>query len=126
ALPLDASEGKRAVARSASGLSALTAGARVSIAAGDYARAAELLSILTREKGVGENYWRDYGYSLFRLKRLDEADKVFSHMIKNRLLPGFAYYMKHYVCLERRNPAQAETYLAKALELEPANPAYQA
>jgi hypothetical protein len=119
-------EAKRAFARSPNSIFALTGLTRVSMIAGDYARAAELLSILTRERGAGENYWRDYGYSLFRLKRLDEADKVFSHMIKNRLLPGFAYYMKHYVSLEHQNPAQAETYLAKALEIEPANASYQA
>jgi tetratricopeptide (TPR) repeat protein len=101
-----------------------TAMARVCLATERYAQAVELLAALTRVPGASANHWRDYGYALYCTRNFAEARRVFARMIRNRMQPGFAAYMNHYLALEEFDVAAARDWLARALALEPGNPAY--
>jgi pentatricopeptide repeat protein len=84
----------------------------------------ELRGILREFPEAGKEYWRDYGYALCRIGRIDTADKVFSRMISKNQLVGFACFMRYHIALERRDVTTARRFLAQALEIEPGNQDY--
>jgi len=118
-------EASRALSRSPNSLFARAAAARTSMLSGEYAKAALLYTALVDAVKDQQFYWRDYGYSLYMAGRLEEADRVFERMIRKRWLPGYAYYMRHFVALQMRKWAESDEYLAKAIEAEPTNQEYQ-
>lgn len=127
--PAKRSEGRaetgRALALSPECRFARTAAARLAMSEGRFAEAAtELVSILHDFPEAGETYWRDYGYVLCQLGRFDQADKIFSLMIKRKQLAGYACFMKYHIALERRDTAAAQSCLSRALTFEPNNPEY--
>jgi pentatricopeptide repeat protein len=118
-------EAHRALIRSPDSVFARTAAARTSMLSGDYTKAAALYGALVESLGESEPYSRDYGYCLFMLGQLEEADRIFKQMIDRGWLPAFASYMRYRIAVERKNWAAADRYLARALELEPANEKYR-
>ncbi|MCI0746279.1 MAG: hypothetical protein L0Y58_12820 [Verrucomicrobia subdivision 3 bacterium] len=125
ALKIAAVEAERAFARSPESSFAQTALARTSMMRGDYARAAVLYVALVEKVEGAQFYWRDYGYCLLKLDRMDEADAVFRRMIKKGWLTGYAHYMRHVVALRKNDGALAKRCLEQALTLEPTNIEYQ-
>jgi len=119
-------EAERARGFEPDSLLAQTALARAALVGGDFETAAKRLAVLTRRPGSGENYWRDYGYALFRLGRLDEAERAFAHMTQRGLAPGFAWFMRHHLALQRRDVPEADRCLTRALEAEPQNTEFKA
>jgi hypothetical protein len=119
-------EAERALASDPRGLFAQTAVARAAFVNGDFQRAAAMLGPLARRRGVEGDYWRDYGYALFRLGRMDEADEVFRRVAKRGPRQGFAWFMRHHIALAREDVAGADECLREALRFEPENPEYRA
>lgn len=103
-----------------------TAAARLCMATEQYSEAAKILEGLTQVPGASENHWRDYGYALYCTHRYPEAGRVFTRMIRKRMLPGFAAYMNHHIALGDYDMSAARDWLAQALTFEPANPTYLA
>lgn len=124
-LPAVTAEARRALVRSPECTFAQTALARASLVGGDHATAAEWYAVLTRAGGVSASHWRDYGYALFMLKRFDEADRVFTRMLREGMERGFACYMKHFLALQSGKVAEADHWLNQAQEWEPRNEEYQ-
>jgi tetratricopeptide (TPR) repeat protein len=105
---------------------ARTAKVRLLMSSGRFSEAVEELRWILREyPEAGSGYWRDYGYALCRIGRIDTADKVFSRMISKNQLIGFACFMRYHVALERRDVTTARRFLAQALEIEPGNQDYR-
>ncbi len=99
--------------------------ARVYFVNGQYRPAAKILRDIVRQYDAGANYRRDFGYALCRLGELKEADQVFARMIRRKQLPGFAWYMRHFIALQEGRQADARADLAEAIRLEPANAEYR-
>jgi hypothetical protein len=116
-----ANEARRALELSPECLFALTANARACFTQEQFAQAAVSLHDIISRHDVGENYWRDYGFALFRVGELKEADRVFASMIRKKMLPGFASFMRHHIALQEGRSAEARKLLDEALKLEPAN-----
>ena len=116
----------RALKRAPESLFLRTAQARLDLKKGRFGEAAELLGALLRERGGNSLYWRDYGFALYRAGRLAEAEQVFNRMIRAKMLPGYAFYLRHFIALERRDLASARNDLQKAVESEPGNALYKA
>jgi len=119
-------EAQRALGFAPDSVFAQTALARASLVAGEFELAARLLNELTRRPGSGENYWRDLGFALTRLGRIDEAERVFSHMIREGFARGYPWFMKFHIQLQRGSGAEADRCLTEALKAEPLNPEYLA
>jgi hypothetical protein len=119
-------EAKRAFDFSSDSPFARTALARAYFVNEQFAPAALILRTFASQKDAGVNYLRDFGYSLFRLGQYREADHVFARMVRKKLLPGFAGYMRHFIALEEGRPRDAREFLAKAVEAEPGNAEYRA
>jgi hypothetical protein len=120
-----AKETTRALALSPDGRFARTAQAKLLMTSERFPEAISALhSILQDYPDVGELYWRDYGYVLCRSARFEDADRVFSRMIAKNQLPGYAYFMKYHIALERHDAEAADRCLSRALELEPRNTEY--
>lgn len=122
AMPVDAAslaEAERAVALAPESVFAQTAVARAAMAAGRLDRAAEMLAILTRLPNPHESHWSYYGYALFHLGKLDEAQAVFATMHRRGIAPGYAWFMRHHIALRRGDLAGADRCLTEALRLTP-------
>ncbi|HEY1171496.1 MAG TPA: hypothetical protein VGH19_09020 [Verrucomicrobiae bacterium] len=104
----------------------LTAAARASLVRGDYETAAQLYSQLVEQPGANVFYWRDYGFALWQLGRLDDADAVYAHLQKKGDLAGYPAFMRHFIALKRNQREDARKYLQQAVALEPNNAEYQA
>jgi hypothetical protein len=118
-------EAERAFKVSPNSLFAQTALARACLLNEKFADAAAILGKFAADENVGVNYLRDYGYTLFRLGRLEEADQIFARMLRRQYLPGFAWYMRSLIAAQRGQTAEAHDFLAQAIKAEPANPEYQ-
>jgi pentatricopeptide repeat protein len=116
-----ANEAKRALELSPESLFALTANAGACFTQEQFAEAAVTLHDIISRHEAGENYWRDYGFALFRVGEMKEADRVFASMIRKKMLPAFASFMRHHIALQEGRPAEARKLLDDALKLEPAN-----
>jgi hypothetical protein len=121
-----AMEARRAVEFSPDCVYALTALARAFFVQERYDQAASLLEVLVNEFEVGENYFRDYGFALFQLERLDEADRVFNGMIRRQMLTGFASYMRYHIAIRQNRPGDARQHLSEAVRADPTNEEYRA
>src|SRR5207237_3107298 len=119
-------EAKRAFEFSPDSPFARTALARAYFVNEQFAPAAVILRGFATHKDAGANYLRDFGYALFRLGQYRESDQVFARMLRRKLLPGFAGYMRHFIALEEGRPGDARELLAKAVESEPGNAEYRA
>jgi tetratricopeptide (TPR) repeat protein len=119
-------EAGRAAAQSPDSLFAATAFARACLVTDQFDKAAETLRRLLAENDLGENYYRDFGFALFRLGRFRESDKVFATMIRRDMLRGFAFFMRHHIALREGRIPNAREYLEKALAAEPKNEEYRA
>jgi pentatricopeptide repeat protein len=118
-------EAQRAFELSPNSLFAQTALARACFVNEKFADAAAILGKFAAGEDASVNYLRDYGYALFRIGRFEEADQIFTRMLRRQLLPGFAWYMRYVIAAQRGNTAQAQDFLAKAIKAEPTNPEYQ-
>lgn len=123
-LPVMAAEAVRAY-ELYPGLYAHATVARCAMLNRDYARAAELLAVLTKQPSASEPFWRDYAYSLFMAKRFEETNRVLDEMLRRKMSAGFVYYLKHFVALQQQQPGEAKVFLGKALEAEPTNSQYR-
>jgi len=120
-----AAEADRALARSPDSVTARTAAARTKMMLGDFPSAVVLYAALVEAGHAAETYWRDYGYCLYMGGQHDAADAVFTKMIQQHMLVPYAWYMRHWVAVQKRQWPEAKAFLAKALELEPASQEYQ-
>ena len=118
-------EAKRAFEFAPDSFFAETALARAFFVNEQYAAVVEILRGVVREKDIGANYLRDFGYALFRLGRLEEADQVFARLIRRNLLPGFAWYLRSFIASEQGRSADARNCLAAAIKAEPGNAEYR-
>jgi hypothetical protein len=107
------------------GIYAHAVAARCAMLAGDFTGAAESLGFIVKESDAGAAFWRDYAYCLYVSRQQTQAERVLADMIHRGRAVGFAYYLKHFIALENRQPEQAKAFLAKALASEPENPAYK-
>ncbi len=104
----------------------LTAAARATLVHGDYDTAAQFYTQLVALPGANALYFRDYGFALLQLNRLKEADDVLAGLQKRGELAGYPAFMRHFIALKENRPAEARQFLEQAIQLEPANPEYQA
>jgi hypothetical protein len=107
------------------GLYAHAVAARCAMASGDFASASEMFRFLVKQSDASEGFWKDYAYCLYTSKQHAQAERVLADMIHKGLAVGFAYYLKHFIALENRQPEEAKALLAKALASEPDNTAYR-
>jgi hypothetical protein len=122
---LGAAEITRALGLSPESRFGRTAHVRLLMVAGQFREAAEeLLRILRAYPEAGALYWRDYGYALCRMGRLEEADRVFAKMMGKHQLESYACFMRHYIALEHHEVAAADRFLSCALQFEPGNREY--
>lgn len=119
------SEARRALVCSPDSQFARTAAARACFLNEAFGEASRLLGLVVRESIVNETYLRDYGYALFRSGQLAAADRVFARMIRDRQMPAFACYMRHFIALSQNRPAKARVALQRAIDAEPGNATYR-
>lgn len=107
------------------GIYAHAVAARCAMLAEDFRGAAESLEFVVNQSDAGPSFWKDYAYCLYVSGQRAQAERVLADMIHKGRAVGFAYYLKHFIALENRQPQQAKALLTKALASEPENPAYK-
>ncbi len=104
----------------------LTAAARATLVKGDYATASQFYAQLVQLPGASALYWRDYGFALFQLDQLTEADKVYAKLQRAKELMGYPAFMRYFIALKQNRRDEARQYLQQALAMEPNNEEYKA
>ncbi len=122
----DLAEARQAVLIAPGSLYARTAMARAMLTAGRYLHAADLYSGLIVSGAAGPASWRDYAYSLYMSGELHTADLALDRMLRQRIEPGFACYLKHFIAWQGNRADAARTWLRRAIAHEPGNASYRA
>ncbi len=94
-------EAERALEFDGNGVFARTAYARALLVAGRFKDAARQYRLLTLERKVSEQYWRDYVYSLYMAGKYRELLPVLEKMMDDGLLPEYAESLRHLLKVRR-------------------------
>ncbi|HMJ88252.1 MAG TPA: hypothetical protein VK530_00465 [Candidatus Acidoferrum sp.] len=108
------------------GLYARATAARCAMVAGDYKGAADMLGEFIGKQEVSPAFWRDYAFCLVQAG--DDAartERVLKRMIRENTARGYAYYLQHFIALNKSDADSAKRLLAKAIEAEPENNDYR-
>lgn len=119
-------EAQRALDIQPDAVFARTAMARALMLNGQYDRAAPVYAAIVAGHDVSPRYWRELAYCLYMAGGIDATEKTTDIMVDRGLEPAFAFYLKHFIALQRGNLAEARRLLDRAIVLDPAEPSYPA